>query len=293
MFDKLQRSAAYANWLFNPLQSMPADAVYDLLGEGALTREGLYLNLGYWAEANDLDGACRALVRLVADAAPVRRGDHVVDCGFGFADQDILIAGEYAPGRITGLNVTASQVERAQRRVADAGWSDVIALEVASATAMPLEAESADVVIALESAFHFHTRDEFFREAARVLRPGGRCVTADIVPLPTAHDLPRRLRQQFSWETTAAKFAIPPANAYDISEYRSRLAGAGFDEVRVRSIRDAVYAPLHGYMRRHPLRLRRLHPVAQLAAGLMLLPPAELVFGGLDYVLAVGVKPAA
>ncbi len=182
----------YLNWLANPVHGLRTDQVYDLLGPATLTASGLYLNLGYWREAEHIDGASAALARLVADTADMTSSDRVLDCGFGFADQDMLWARERSPARIIGLNITASQIARARQRVADAGLDDIVDLRNGSATHTPIEDGSIDLLIALESAFHFDTREQFFAEALRVLRPGGRLVTADILPMARAQGLTDR-----------------------------------------------------------------------------------------------------
>ncbi|MBK5935958.1 MULTISPECIES: class I SAM-dependent methyltransferase [Halorhodospira] len=281
----------YLDWLFNPFQRRDAQAVYDLLGTGAITAEGLYLNLGYWAEEDDLDAASAALARLVADTAGFGPEDTVLDVGFGFADQDLLWVRSHEPARIIGLNITASQVAVARQRVVEAGLEERIELCEGSATAMPLADASVDCVVALESAFHFQTRADFFAEAYRVLRPGGRLVTADIIPLPPAKRAVDRLRQRLSWWLVASRFAIPEANRYTRLAYPGYLTAAGFVDVHVRSIREQVYAPLHAWLRAHPETLERIHPVARLPARWARRMDADRLYAGLDYILASAVRP--
>jgi cyclopropane fatty-acyl-phospholipid synthase-like methyltransferase len=289
--SRLRRGLGYVNWLFNPFHGLETTAIYDLLATGSPTERGLYLNLGYWREADTIDGASDALAGLVGQSAGMGPGTTVLDCGFGFGDQDILWARTLKPDRIIGLNITASQVDLARRRVTEAGLDDRIDLRLGSATEMPIAPDSVDCVVALECAFHFRTRERFFREAWRVLRPGGRVVTADIIPTAASSRRVRRLQQRLSWWLVASKFAIPAENAETRPVYHSRLALCGFEQIRVESIRDHVYAPLRGYLRAHPAALRRLHVVARAAARLALRFDSTAVYRGLDYILATAVKP--
>jgi SAM-dependent methyltransferase len=287
----LGRYLAYLDWLYNPFRAWGVTRVYDLLSTDVATAHALYLNLGYWSGEQTLDQACQALAALVAERSDMGPNDQVLDVGFGFADQDIYWSNIYRPVRIQGLNITASQVAVARRRIAELGIGDRIDLREGSATEMPLPAESVDKVVALECAFHFRTREDFFAEAFRVLRPGGRLVTADIIPMPLSDNRRARLKQRWSWSLVASKFAIPPANAYTRDAYAGKLEARGFVGVEVESIRDRVYAPLHDYLRSHPETLKRLHPATRLPARLALGMSAATVYAGLDYVLAVADKP--
>ena len=88
--------------------------------------------------------------------------------GFGFAEQDLLWVREYDVARIIGVNVTKLHVDVAQARAKALGLEGRLDLRLASATELPIEAESVTKVVALESAFHFDTREKFFDEAMRV-----------------------------------------------------------------------------------------------------------------------------
>ena len=281
----------YLNWLLNPFHGLKTTEVYDLIGTTSLTEHGLYLNLGYWRNAETIDEASEALALLVAKRGGMGAGDVVLDCGYGFADQDILWARNLKPAMIIGLNITRSQIERARRNVADAGLEQSIDLREGSATEMPIEHESIDLVVSLESAFHYRTREDFFREVYRVLRPGGRLVTADIVPIKNSDHPFRRIEQWISWNLVAGKFNIPPENAYLIPTYRDKLSRTGFVNIDIKSIRDEVYAPLHEYLSRDRTFVDKLPPVAKIMAISAFHRSAESVYAGLDYILSYAEKP--
>lgn len=275
----------FANWVFNPGFRGRAEQVYTLLGDRGLTDETRYLNLGDWEGAEDVDTACQQLVHRVGVAAGLGPDRTVLDVGFGFGAQDVYWMSRFAPREIVSVNITGPQVEAARRRVAAAGLSDRIHLYQASATELPFPDRAFDVVIALECAFHFRTRETFFMEARRVLRPGGRLVTADVIPRAGALDRPSLAA--LGWHFVATRFDMPRVNAYPASEYRRRLRGAGFARAEVASIRDRVYAPLQRALAEDPRVLARQHPLARLPFHLAKRVPPERVFAAFDYVIAV------
>jgi cyclopropane fatty-acyl-phospholipid synthase-like methyltransferase len=214
-----------------------------------LAESGLYLNLGFWRDAPAThDAASEALARLLAETATLGPHQVVLDVGVGLAAQDVFWVRQFGVASVVGLDVSPPQLERARAHVAASGLADRIDLRPGSATAMPIEGASVDRVLALESAFHFRTREQFFAEAHRVLRNGGRIATADIVALPRAASrLGRWYHDRVTWHDW---WWSCRANLYPLDVYARKLEEAGFEDVQVTSIREHVWAPWARHLHR-------------------------------------------
>lgn len=224
--------------------------IYDIIGtQNLFGEESLFINFGYWKNnPTTLDEASRELARLVARSGDFNTSDIVVDCGPGYGDQDILWANEFGVKHITGVNVATEQIDISTRRVAKAGLADRIDYVYASATDLPQEDESCTKVVALESAFHFPSRLDFFSEALRVLKPGGRLVTADIVPKRTfLNSRHRRQVARLGWRGASPKAVRKAAN---VVAYRELLLDVGFAEAETQSIADDIFQPLAKFLRK-------------------------------------------
>jgi erythromycin 3''-O-methyltransferase len=248
-----------------------ADLVYDLFGEKHLWSERTrYINLGYWRNAAGIDEASTHLVHLVGDTAALTSEDRVLDAGFGFGDQAIYWTRTFRPRHIDGVNVSARQVKRGRELVEEAGLSDKITFWLADAAQAPFPDGSFDKIIALESAFHFRTREKFFAAAHRLLRPGGTLVLADfILDSRRTANLRTFLGVQFG----SLAWQIPMCNLQSIDTYLAQLRANGFQDVVASNVTADVIPPFERYIDSR-LQERHLgnayHPLFRWSAKLQL-----------------------
>jgi len=181
-----------------------------------------------------------------AAIAELRAGETVVDLGAGGGIDCFLAARRVGPaGRVIGVDMTPDMVERARGNAARAGLENV-EFRLGEIENLPVPDGTADVVLSNCVVNLSPDQGRVYREAFRVLKPGGRLAISDMV---AKADLPEEIRSDLELHAGCI------AGARTATELKRHLTDAGFEDVRIRprdgrepdespppTPRDAVYS---------------------------------------------------
>jgi SAM-dependent methyltransferase len=253
------------------LGSNPAATVYDSLGEEFfLSPAPGWLNLGLWEGRGDQSEAEDAVVRLASVlAAELPHGSDVVDVANGLGAQDLVVRSVAEPRSLVAVNITESQLRSSRARLTEASASPL----VADATRLPLATNSADGIISIEAAFHFHSRPDFFAEARRVLRPGGVLSMSDVSAERSRTLSPR---EAVAGLTNLRVWGIRRHSLMSATQIEAALLAAGFADVRVQDVSRRVFFPAIRFFREQ-LRTAGQGPLAYRWGSWILLRQWELL----------------
>jgi arsenite methyltransferase len=192
--------------------------------------------------------------------ASLKKGEVVLDLGSGSGIDVFIAASKVGPkGRVIGVDMTKEMVSRAARLAKANGYKNV-EFRLGEIEKLPVEDGSVDTIIS-NCVINLSTeKDKVFREAYRVLKPGGRLTISDIVsekPVPVA------LKDDLdAWSACIA-------GALEKDDYLERMTGAGFGKVDVTAERDFYVETVedrkqHKFLsitvKAHKPRTRRVQP---------------------------------
>jgi arsenite methyltransferase len=162
--------------------------------------------------------------------ASLRPGETVLDLGSGGGIDCFLAAREVGEtGRVIGVDMTPDMLLRANANKAKMGVKNV-EFRQGQIEALPVDSSSIDVIMSNCVINLSPDKASVFREAFRVLKPGGRVSISDIV---TEGDFSPELRAQTD------KWAECVTGAIDASVYMGIMLDAGFVDIEVVNKTDA------------------------------------------------------
>ena len=156
--------------------------------------------------------------------AALHPGETVLDLGSGGGFDCFLAARQVGgSGHVIGVDMTPEMIDRARENAAKDGTKNV-EFRLGEIEHLPVADNTVDVIMSNCVINLSPEKPEVFREAFRVLKPGGRLAVTDII---ATAPLPEELRNNAKLHTACL------AGAAMIDEVTAALIGAGFTAVRI------------------------------------------------------------
>ncbi len=156
--------------------------------------------------------------------ASLEPGQTVLDLGSGAGLDCFLAAQRVGPGgHVIGVDMTPEMLDRARANAQRLGLSNV-EFRMGEIEHLPVADASVDVIISNCVINLSPDKPAVFREAFRVLKPGGRLSVSDVL---AEHPLPESLRADLESWGACVGGALP------VAEYVAALEAAGFVDIQV------------------------------------------------------------
>ena len=179
----------------------------------------------------------------------LKAGETVVDFGSG-GGIDCFIAAKAVgeTGAVVGIDMTENMVELARENAAKLGLSNV-SFHLAEMERTPLDDDSVDAIISNCVINLAPDKDAVFREAHRILRPGGRLMVSDLVMVD---EIPEEEREKSeNWVACLAGTEMEGV-------YLGRMRSAGFESVEV--LTQAPWKPDGWQASIHSMNIKAVKP---------------------------------
>jgi C_GCAxxG_C_C family probable redox protein len=193
--------------------------------------------------------------------ASLKPGETVLDLGSGGGIDCFLAASAVGEtGKVIGVDMTPDMVSKARENAEKAGVKNVD-FRLGEIEHLPVEDSSVDAIISNCVINLSPEKEKVFREAHRVLKPGGRLAVSDIV---ATAPLPEEVRKDLSLVSACV------GGAERVESIKKILEETGFQDVKVTPLeasRDFIREWLPGTGLENALASARIEAVKPLEKG--------------------------
>lgn len=187
--------------------------------------------------------------------ATLKKGETVLDLGSGAGFDCFLAANKVGTeGKIIGVDMTPEMIDKARENARKGNYENV-EFRLGEIENLPAADNSVDVIISNCVINLAPDKNRVFKEAFRILKPGGRLLVSDIVLL---EDLPDEIKNSVEAYIGCLSGAIKK------NEYMTAITNAGFRDVRIMN------------ENRYPVELMANDPTAKAIISNLNIPESAL-----------------
>ena len=184
------------------------------------------LHYGYWdGSTKNFHEALLNINKILATKAGIKKVDKVLDAGCGIGGSSLWLAKNIGCS-VTGISLSAKQVQTANNLALTENIQSLAIFEQQDFTATNYEAESFDVIWAIESICHAADKSKFINEAHRLLKKGGKLILADFFKQENLPEKDAALIKQWANGWAIDDFAT-------IQNFTKQLSNAGFHNTNI------------------------------------------------------------
>lgn len=224
-------------------QQEAEDGFYNDTSEFLAELSGGSLHMGYWESPSDratMAEASRRLTELMGERIKIGPGERVLDIGCGTGAPAIQLA-QSTGAVVVGITNSPVQARLATEKAREAGVADRVSFRCGDAGNLGFPPHSFDAVWLFESIMAMPDRLAVLRQAAAVLKPGGRLALTDF--------LERTAPSAGTEQANAPRYAVLMGKLMSLQDYPLLLEKAGLVPVEMTDISDRTVARTFGCMR--------------------------------------------
>lgn len=222
---------------------------YNLLSKfiQIVSENNFFMNYGYWDDENMvLLDANKKLIQYVFDKTELlgKKDMNILDVGCGYGEQDIEWSKQLDKTcKLRAVDISETQIYHAIEKQCEEKNSDVT-FDICDALFIDKKYgnELFDVIISLESAFHYSDRPKFFKNASVLLKDNGRFVITDIMLKYSTTDIITNMVINIYSDF----LNIPRANLITADEWEKQIASE-FNIIESHDITEKTFTPYYNH----------------------------------------------